>query len=772
MIRTPTVPSAAPRSSGARRTAARLPRGARPPVVVAALAVILASGVVAAQDLSEMTPWRVTGGRLQLHLYPDALEAAGLEVRDVVETATVDEPLVEETSSPLMGFAVRDDSDLLVLRNGAGHVQPYGVLGGAVRLAGGFVLAAPDTGRAVDLHELEVHARWVRTDGPGGEPDPDVFHATRAGGPPGGHGPDDLFRLCYAKVYFADYPATGGGPGHLALELRIRAWDLIATRALAQALGKPELEDRILGHGRILSTVAVHDGPWELPPGQNVFSPYQGGGEAHDASSPLLPDPALRATVPAGGAGIDMELGGLQSLVVLGHDGDFPTGRTGFALTTIACNVGTVDIPWLRPMDEEHPGIGMALYRELDGRFEQVGVSWIKHGFFAQSNSSCTPCQSPGGGLALGVGCSDTYGSANNGDRFWLGPRSEWDAHTAEWTCLGSFFDGTPVDCERDEDGATTSDVDHRLEAFDVDLANPGATYWYEAFYMVEDDVDPWNNIASRRTVIVDDGGAFFATTPTTQSGNPVVLGPAIQRWGQKRTVADLLPDDGRVILAAQVTPLSGGLWRYEYALFNWSLDRRVESFAVPLSQGLASLMSFHDIDAHGDNDWVPAKSAGNLRWTFPGVFHAGHKVAGPLEFGTLYNFGFTSDRPPAVRDAVLAIHEDGPGGDLLLVETFAPDVLALTADSASPVAGGPLSLSVIGDGASAVVAALSLDAVPFASPLLVTPAPVRFAAGEAPVDLVVPAALAGSTVKLVALELDAGLSVSGVSNVLDLAVR
>jgi hypothetical protein len=720
--------------------------------------------------LQPLTPWRVTGGRLALHVYPDVLASAGLQLRDVVETAGVPDPLVEEAEGAALGFAVTPESDLLVLRNGDGVYQPYGVLGGAVRMRGGFTLVSPATVRAVDFHAFEVHARWVRTDGPGGDPDRDVFYLSEAGGAVGGHGPDDAFRLCYPKVYFAapdSYPpgggSGGGGSGHNALELRIRGWDLIVTTSLAERLGRPELEGLVLGYGRILTSLRVHDGPWEHPPGQNIFSPYVSSPDDNE-------DPEDTAAVGTGT--IDMQLGGLQSLVVLGHDGDLPTGRTGLSLTTISCNVGDVNIPWLAAMETGHPGIGMALYRELDGRFEQVGVSWIKHGFFAQSNSSCTPCQTPGGGLALGVGCSDTYGSANNGDRFWLGPRSEWNPYTATWECLGSFFDGTPVDCVRNENGTTDSDVDHRLEAFDEDLALPGATYWYEAFYMVTDDVDPSNNIASRRTVITVDDDGYFTTTPGVSQGNPVVLGPAIQRWGQKRTLAGLAPDDGDVILAAQVTPEPGGLWRYEYALFNWTLDRKVDSFSIPLSAGFASGATFHDVDDRPANDWVPTQQDGNFAWTFPGVVLPGHKVAGPLEFGTLYNFGFTSDRPPAVRNAVLGIHERGPGGDLLVVETLAPDVLSLTADEAAPLAGGAVQLRVQGGVFGAVVAALSVGGTPLASPLLITPSPVLFGGGDALVDVPVPAALSGMDVTLIAVEVDAGLAVVGLSNVMNLSVR
>jgi len=58
----------------------------------------------------------------------------------------------------------------------------------------------------------------------------------------------------------------------------------------------------------------------------------------------------------------------------------------------------------------------------------------------------------------------------------------------------------------------------------------------------------------------------------------------------------------------------------------------------------------------------VPVVASGNLTWTFPDVELPGEKVAGALEFGTLYNFGFTSDVAPGDRNATLGIHLPGPG--------------------------------------------------------------------------------------------------------------
>ena len=773
--------------------------------VLAGAASAAAAAPVAPQDagppdLTELTPWRVAGGRVLVQISPGELERMGLELVGVEETAVAPEPASVQLDGPALAFAIDPDSTLRVLRSVDGDYQPYGVLDGSLSVRGGFGLRSRD-GRQVDLSGFRIHARWARSDGPGGLTDADVLALGEAGSPTGGAAGGagaadapgaDLFQLCYPKIYFAKPGSYGQLEGdeepysHLDAALRFRAWDLVMTEALAERLGRPALAGQILGNGVVLARARRDDAPWSLPPGVNVLSPWggdaggdgaDGGGDAGgdadgDGSGGDAGDGGSSAAL--GGGVIDLEMGALQSLVVLGHVGEFGLGRTGFSLTTIACNVGDVEIPWSAPMDEGHPGIAMGLFREHEGRFEQVGVSWIKHGFFAQSNSACTPCSGTTNGSVLGVGCSDTYGTSNNGNRFWLGPRDEWDPFTSTWACEGSYFDGLPVDCERDENGSGLNDVDHRLEAFDADLALPGARYYYEASFLVPGDVDPSNHIASRRAEIVEDSGTFFATTPTVGQGNPMVHGPAVLRWGQKRTIVDLAPDDGRVVLAVQVTPKDGGLWRYEYALYNWTLRGEVSAFAVPAASAFAAERTFRDIDEFLGNNWFPQLVEGNLRWAWNGVELPGIKVAGPLTFGSLYNFGFTSDRPPAVRDAVLTLHEPGGAPSLVPVETLAPGGLALSAAELSPVAGTALDLEIVGveAGTQAAVVALSVDGLPLAPAPVLPPGLLVVTGGEAGLSLTVPAGLAGSEVGLVAVSLDAGLAVTGVSNQAVVAVR
>ena len=56
------------------------------------------------------------------------------------------------------------------------------------------------------------------------------------------------------------------------------------------------------------------------------------------------------------------------------------------AFGTESCNIGDEELWWQRY--EPKPTIGQNVYRIKDGRFEQLGQGWLKHGFFA-SNDWC-----------------------------------------------------------------------------------------------------------------------------------------------------------------------------------------------------------------------------------------------------------------------------------------------------------------------------------------------------------------------------------------------
>jgi hypothetical protein len=421
--------------------------------------------------------------------------------------------------------------------------------------------------------------------------------------------------------------------------LRIHYLNMTIAADWATALGRPELAGLVVGMAEVEANI-------EYLTGVSDSEPYQ----------PNYTDGVL-----------DVSLGILDRIQQAGHEGTHPNGIAGITMATTSCNVGSVDVPWLAPMEEDHPLIHMALYRELDGRFEQIGVSWMKHGFFALSNSQCTPCQNPSNGTFLGVGCSDTYGPGNNADRRYLGPRDEVDPFAGTWECTGSHFAGGVPDCVRRHTGSGHSSTEHRLVVEDADLDNSNATYFYEGYYVVRGDQNRMNNWASRICTMSWNGGPWEFTTPT--QNNPHVEGPALLRWGTLQTFVQV-PDDGQVLLAVSSSDLGNGVFNYEYALLNMDSDREIRSFSIPV-MGIASVtnMDFHDSDSDPGNDWNATLDSGVLSWS---TEEFGNENARPLVFGEMMNFRFDADSPPVPRDVTLGIFKPGTGAEVT-AQTMGP---------------------------------------------------------------------------------------------------
>ena len=199
--------------------------------------------------------------------------------------------------------------------------------------------------------------------------------------------------------------------------------------------------------------------------------------------------------------GPDVIVSDLNSISRYGPVGEI----TGYAIGTTSCNIGGTNLLWDAD-SPNHPVIAQNLYRLKDGRFEQIGMGWLKHGFTALTLNLCNCGCNGVGGLALGVGCSDPYGAGLNGSQSGfncggnvcggLGPRSEVNA------ALGIF--AYPYGAA----GVSGSTIYKRIQVQngDVDPAlNPGAVYFSEGQYVTPDDAQSnnHNNNASYETMIV-----------------------------------------------------------------------------------------------------------------------------------------------------------------------------------------------------------------------------------------------------------------------------
>lgn len=364
------------------------------------------------------------------------------------------------------------------------------------------------------------------------------------------------------------------------------------------------------------------------------------------------------AALPGGAfaAGPDVIVGQLSGVQRFGRVGDI----TAYAVGTISCNIGDTNLLWDADTSL-HPVIAQNLYRLRDGRFEQIGMSWLKHAFGSTNESGlCGTCIDPDNSQLLGPGCHDPYQAGLNGNQFLLGPRSEVNAFTGVFPYP---FGGPPA----------PATIGRRIQVHDADLRpslNAGAKYFLEGQYVTPDDAQSGNgfNNASHQEAMVAEPSTDVFTVSLT--GSTVQQAPAIFAWQFSDpsvvVVAVNVPGDGRLYLAAKATDLGTGFWSYEYALHNLNCDRSVGSFSVPLDANAAAhSIGFHDVDYHSGEpydlaDWPSSRAGGALSWqTVPYAVNAN---ANALRWGTLYNFRFVSNAPPIPNASIsLGLFKPGP---------------------------------------------------------------------------------------------------------------
>ena len=347
-------------------------------------------------------------------------------------------------------------------------------------------------------------------------------------------------------------------------------------------------------------------------------------------------------------------------------------GVRAYAIGTTSCNIGSEPVNWCDNPggcgaldDRQHPVIAQNLYRLKNGRFEQIGMSWLKHGFVSTNSfandcrgSANETCQSPPlGGDQLGIGCTDTYGAGLNGSRP-LGLRSEVNPTTGFFPFPETFV-------------PTTNVIDQRMQVEEVDLnpgLNAGATYWGEGQYISDNDAlqgNPFNN-ASYAPVSV---GA--APNYNLSLGSTVRERFAIERWPLSDPTVKLVnlnyPSSPvqRFILARKVTTPSPGVWHWEIAIRNVNSVLAMGSLTIDFPAGATiSNVGFKDIDHHSGEpyattDWTPTIDDGGTRVSWGTEAFAQNQNANALRWGTMFNFWFDVTSPA------------GPAGR---VETFAPD--------------------------------------------------------------------------------------------------
>lgn len=340
------------------------------------------------------------------------------------------------------------------------------------------------------------------------------------------------------------------------------------------------------------------------------------------------------------GAGPDVIVGEIDTPDNYGS----ANGISAFAIGTTSCNIGTTTLSWIAN-NNLHPVIGQGIYRLHNGRFEQIGMSWLKHGFTALQQNACQPCSANPNGSALGVGCSDPYVAFLNGFQGQLGSKSEVNASTGVFTYPPVL--NPPIL------NLTTT----RLQAANSDLNPtnfPGARYFVEGQYVTQDDAAAGNknNNASHREVTVTTLGSGYAINllgPTRRTE------PAIQAWRNADPSVTIItidvPNDGRFLIGIKTTDLGGGLKNYEYAVQNLNSHRSAESFSLTFPAGTTiSNSGFHDVNYHSTDpysgtNWTPTIASNGIIWATQSI--AQNVNANALRWGTIYNFRCDATQQP-----------------------------------------------------------------------------------------------------------------------------
>jgi hypothetical protein len=398
-------------------------------------------------------------------------------------------------------------------------------------------------------------------------------------------------------------------------QIRMFNLDLRLAPEAARALGNENLVD-------VAVAVMELEGRVQIPAGSVEVT--EGG-----CSNPNWGLPDVDAQMTA--------IGSIQQVGSLG-------GLVAIAPSASLMNVGSTDVPWYGKFsgnfppynNDQHPYLIWDMYRLSNGVLEQIGVSPLKHAFLT-INSGCG-CSS---GNIMWVGCSDTYGVGNNDSIQDLTLRHEITAFSGVWQRCGSIFD---PDCNGIPNSAPprVDAMDRRMAVAVADLTTPGASYFFDAWYIARDDTNIFNTISWRPVTPSCSG------SNCTFSLGGMTLGPVVDQWinpsnpgpnAQSVAVNTVL---GRVRVLAKAFDQGGGIWRYEYAIQNFDFDPRIRSITIPLGPGVvASNPGFHDPDQNAANNWVPTISPGSITFTAP-------SDAAAQDYGTLYNFRFTANAVPS----------------------------------------------------------------------------------------------------------------------------
>jgi hypothetical protein len=420
---------------------------------------------------------------------------------------------------------------------------------------------------------------------------------------------------------------------------------LFACLGLALCLGLPK--------SAFATCVGGGTGNGVVEPGEECDDGASGGnGTNGSANSCCTTSCTLSSKIP------DLFVGELTDTLVyrLGN-------MHAFAVGTTSCSVPGADHCWIKWYSSiaEHPVIGQNMFRLKNGRFEQIGQAWLKHGFTALQNTVCSSCLGAPNGQHLGVGCSDPYVASLNDDQNRLGPKSHVDASNGVYTYPDNGWIPTTGDAIFKRLQVHNEDLDPGLNG-----TYPSVKYFVEGQYVSHDDALAkvnQNNASYRRVVVTGAAGSGnynIALQDSTQRQKW-----ALEAWKAEDPAVDLYNKIGDgFLVGVKATSLGGGVYHYEYAVMNMVSGRSAGSFSVPVPAGATvTNIGFHDVDYHSGEpydgtDWPGVFAGGAVTWAT--VPYATNPNANALRWGTLYNFRFDCNYPPSTATITIGYFTPG----------------------------------------------------------------------------------------------------------------
>ncbi len=443
-----------------------------------------------------------------------------------------------------------------------------------------------------------------------------------------------------------------------------------------------------------------------LASGQTVLVRIAGFGGAVGAFT-LNVSHALPSVPPSPSVGPDVVTNVITDVANWGTDAS--GAITAFSVGTDSCNPGDYPVLWIDSSgyapdydSTQHPVISQNLYRLKSygaySRFEQLGQSWLKHGFLSTNSGACGTCGTTSiwrpstqsyqgvGSDVLGVNCSDTYGAGLNGSQGGLGAKGIVNATVG----TSPFIKGNGT-------GDAITKMRLQVPTTDVVSQPTGTRFFVDAFYVAADDaqfvrpgqtvaVNALNN-ASWREVMA----SSINSGPTFQ-GATVQQQPGIFAWRAADANVTLVTADhddtpnpgtgwrdgagnpsfpgtfirSRFWVAGKATPLAGGLYRYEFAVYNHNSDRSAGRFELPLADSASVTdVTFRAPQYHSGEPWSNAPwtmSRESNKIVFSTQTFAANPNANAIRWGSLYNFGFTTSVAPVTGEATIGLFKPGFG--------------------------------------------------------------------------------------------------------------